>query len=59
MLKGPEEEGFYARLQQVGFPLITHNAIWLCDMKTGQARPTPLSFQVKDLPLFLALIDSL
>ena len=59
MLKGPEGEDFYERLQRVGFPLITHNALWLCDVKKGTARPSPFSFQVKDLQRFLAIIDSL
>ena len=59
MLKGPQEEAFFERLQRVGFPLITHNALWLCDVKKGSARPSPFSFQVKDLQMFLAIIDPL
>jgi hypothetical protein len=59
MLKGPQEDSFYETLQRVGFPLITHHALWLCDMSSGKARPVSLMFQAKDLQRFLGIIDSL
>ncbi|MEY4668266.1 MAG: hypothetical protein RL518_965 [Pseudomonadota bacterium] len=44
-------------LEQHQIPLITHNSLWLVDVKEGRARPTSFSFQGQYLSRFLSMIE--
>ena len=56
VLKHPDTD-FHRQLAKHHIPLITHNTIWLCDMKTGEARPVSLSFQGQHLDAFVEMIE--
>jgi hypothetical protein len=43
--------------QQFGISMITHNALWIVDMKEGTARPSSIAFQGQYLPRFLAMVE--
>jgi hypothetical protein len=56
ILKCPERD-WMRTLQQFGIPLITHNSLWIVDMKEGSARPSRISFQGQYLSRFLAMVE--
>lgn len=56
IFKHPEGD-LLALLGRYEIPLITHNALWIVDLKEGRARPSQISFQGQYLPRFLAMVD--
>jgi hypothetical protein len=56
LLKHPEGD-LMRTLQEFQIPLITHNALWIVDMKEGTARPSSFSFQGQYLSRFLAMAE--
>lgn len=59
ILKGPQEDLLYEEFQRIGFTLVTHNVLWMCNLQTGTARPSSFVFQAKELQRFIGLIDSM
>lgn len=55
-LKHPERDWMRA-FQQVGISMITHNTLWIVDMKEGTARPSSIAFQGQYLSRFLAMVE--
>jgi hypothetical protein len=56
LLKHPERDWMLA-FQQFGISMITHNALWIVDMKEGTARPSSIALQGQYLPRFLAMVE--
>ncbi len=54
VLKSPDVE-LHKLLGKHHISLITHNSLWLCDLKTGEARPFTLSFQGRYVEAFLSM----
>jgi hypothetical protein len=56
LLKSPQRD-WVRILDEREIPLITHNSLWLVDMKEGKARPFRLSFQGQYLRRFLEMVE--
>jgi hypothetical protein len=57
LLKYPEED-CVKTLQEHEIPIITHNTLWLVDLKSGTSRPVTISFQGQYLERFFAMVGS-
>jgi hypothetical protein len=56
LLKAPEYDVVRAMMVH-HIPLITHNALWIVDMKEGSARPFRILFQGQYLPRFIDMVE--
>lgn len=57
LLKYPEGD-CVKTLTQHQIPIITHNTLWLVDLKSGNSRPATISFQGQYLERFFAMVGS-
>jgi hypothetical protein len=57
LLKHPEKD-CVKTLREHEIPLITHNTLWLVDLKSGTSRPVTISFQGQYLERFFAMVGS-
>lgn len=55
LLKYPEED-WVSTLRDHEIPIITHNTLWLVDLKSGGSRPVTISFQGQYLERFFAMV---
>lgn len=51
--KYPADVRMVKALARHELPIITHNALWLCNLQTGEAEPVIISFQAQYLARFL------
>ena len=58
VLKAASED-LYSEMVARNIPVIEHDALWLCDLKVGSARPFMISFQGQYLNDFLQLVSDL
>jgi hypothetical protein len=52
------EDDLYGMMVRHHIPIISHNSLWLHDIKSGTARPFMVSLQGQYLNAFLSMIDS-
>ncbi len=57
LLKYPEGD-CVKTLREHQIPIITHNTLWLVDLKSGSSRPVTISFQGQYLERFFAMVGS-
>lgn len=56
ILKYPQDLDLYDKMREAQIPLIVHNALWICDLRHGTARPFSIEFQNKELEKFLSSV---